>query len=104
MQFEYSYEMPDEEVRPRLEALGEYLQNRHGIQVTWSSDGKANFSGRYMVVKIDGTLTYGNGRIMFRGQDPGLLWRKKAIQYMQGKLTTYLDPRTPVDKLPRDKK
>ena len=104
MQFDYSYDLPDEEVRPRLEALGEYLHNRHGIRITWQGENKASFSGRYLVVKIDGTLTYGDKTINFNGQDPGVLWRKKAIKYMQGKLADYLDPATPVDQLPRASK
>ena len=101
MQFDYSYDMPDEEVRPRLEALGEYLRDRHGINIAWNEEKTASFTGRYLVVKIDGTLSYGDGNIVFRGQDPGVLWRKKAVKYLQGKLATFLDPSTPLERLPR---
>ncbi|MCG8424687.1 MAG: polyhydroxyalkanoic acid system family protein [Proteobacteria bacterium] len=101
MQFDYPYEILDSEARTRLEALGDYLQNRHGIGVVWNDEHKASFSGRYLVVKIEGTLTFGDGTLQFRGRDPGLLWRKKAIAYLQGKLAKYLDPSTPSETLPR---
>lgn len=104
MQFDYPYDMPDEEVRVRLGALGEYLQNRHGIKGVWHDDRRASFSGKYLVVKIDGSLSFGDGTIHFTGQDPGVLWRKRAVKYLQGKLATYLDPSTPPEDLPRSKR
>lgn len=103
MQFEYRYEVPRSDARVRLEVLGEYLNNRHGIKVSWVEDTKARFTGKYLVVSIDGELTLGDGIINFNGKDPGLLWRKRAITYLKEKLTTYLDPNTPVERLPRDK-
>lgn len=100
MEFEYKYDLPQEEAKSRLEVLGEYLTNRHGIRVTWVGN-KANFSGKYMIVTIDGELTVDDGRVHFRGKDPGRLWRKKAIEYMQGKLAAYLAPGTPMEQLSR---
>ncbi|MEM9489702.1 MAG: polyhydroxyalkanoic acid system family protein [Myxococcota bacterium] len=103
MQFDYPYSMPDDQVRVRLGALGEYLQNRHGIKVTWTDDHAATFGGKYLVVKIDGTLSFGDGMIRFKGEDPGMLWRKKAVKYMRGKLEQYLDPSKRPEDLPRNK-
>jgi hypothetical protein len=102
MQFDYKYDLPKEEAKSRLEILGEYLSNRHGILVTWNGD-KAHFSGKYLVVKVDGELTLNEGMVHFNGKDPGMLWRKKAIEYLQGKLAAYLHPGTPIEQLPRDK-
>ena len=104
MQFDFPYTNSPEDARARLEVLGEYLNNRHGILVTWIQPTKATFAGRYMVVKIQGELTVDPGVVRFRGEDPGMLWRKKATQYMQSKLAAYLDPGTPIEALPRDKK
>lgn len=101
MKFEYQYDVSRDEAKDRLNALGEYLTNRHGITIAWLEDDKARFTGKYMVVKIDGELTLGEDIIHFTGKDPGMLLRKKAIKYMKGKLETYLDPNTPIDKLPR---
>ena len=53
---------------------------------------RAKFSGKYLVVKIDGELSIGNGRAQFKGEDPGFLWRNRAKDYIQGKLAKYLDP------------
>jgi hypothetical protein len=100
MEIDYKYELSDQDARSRLDILGKYLANKHGIQVTWNEPSKARFSGKYLVVKIEGELSLGNGLAKFRGEDPGFLWRGKAKSYIQEKLATYLDPRTPADQLP----
>jgi len=76
MEIDFPYALSDEDARSRLEILGQYLVNRHGIRVTWVDQKTARFSGKYLVVKIDGELTLGNGQAQFRGEDPGFLWRK----------------------------
>lgn len=103
MEFDFPHELPPDDARARLEVLGEYLFNRHGIRVTWSEDGKAQFHGKYMVVKIDGEMRLEPKVVKFRGEDPGFLWRKKATEYIKGKLKTYLDPKTTLADLPRGK-
>lgn len=105
MVIDYKHSFTPEEVKERLKALSDYLDNRHGIKVTWTEDmEKATFNGKYMVVKIIGDMWLEDGEIHFRGQDPGFMWRKRALKYLNGKLDMYLDPKTPVDELPRDKK
>jgi hypothetical protein len=103
MEIDYPHDLPDDDARTRLEALGEYLHNRHGILVQWLDPARATFQGRYMVVKIDGELSLTPGVVRFRGKDPGFLWRKRAVDYIQGKLRNYLDPGNPVGELPRGK-
>lgn len=100
MEIDYPYALSDDDARSRLDLLGKYLANRHGIRVTWLDPMRAQFSGKYLVVKIDGQLTLGNGHAQFRGEDPGFLWRNKAKDYIKGKLETYLDPRTQASALP----
>jgi hypothetical protein len=92
MEIDFQYFLPDTDAKSRLELLGEYLANKHGIKVTWVDDQRAKFSGKYLVVKIDGELTLKNGRAQFKGEDPGFLWRSRAKDYIQGKLAKYLDP------------
>ena len=101
MEIEYKHTLPDPEALARLRALGEYLGNKHGIKVTWNGDQKASFNGKYLVVKIEGDLTLEAGVARFKGKDPGFLWRKKASDYIHDKLAAYLDPKTPLDQLPR---
>ncbi len=103
MEIDYKHELPPTEARARLEVLGEYLHNRHGIRVTWSDDDRARFHGKYMVVKIDGEMRLEPGVVRFRGEDPGFLWRKKATEYIKGKLQSYLDPKHTLADLPRGK-
>lgn len=92
--------MSQEEAKARLAALGEYLGNKHGIQVVWNGD-RATVKGKYLVVTIDGSLSFQGGKAVFEGKDPGFLWRSKAKDYLQNKLTTYLDPKTKLEDLPR---
>ena len=100
MEIDFPYELSDQDARSRLELLCQYLTNKHGIQVTWLETARARFTGKYLVVRIDGELTLGGGRAKFRGEDPGFLWRGRAKDYIQGKLATYLDPKNTPDKLP----
>ena len=101
MEIEKKFTFDEAEALARLKALGEYLDNKHGIKVTWENDRRAVFSGKYMVVKIEGELALAPGVARFKGKDPGFLWRKRATEYIEEKLATYLDPKNPIDKLPR---
>ena len=40
MEIDFSYSVSDEEAKVRLEILGQYLVNRHGIKVTWLDAAK----------------------------------------------------------------
>jgi hypothetical protein len=101
MESTYRHQLGEDEARQRLRILGEYLDKRHGIKVTWTDDSHATFNGKYMVVKIEGQLSMEPGVCHFKGKDPGFLWRKKATEYIEGKLKAYLDPKTPIESLPR---
>lgn len=104
MEIEYPYvPLSEDEARVRLETLGKYLTNRHGIAVTWLDPSRAKFNGKYLVVKIEGELSMGNGKATFKGHDPGWPWRKKAEDYIRGKLAHYLDPKVPAASLPTEK-
>jgi len=81
MEIDFPYALSDQDARSRLELLGAYL-------------------AKYLVVKIDGELTLGNGHAQFKGEDPGFLWRNKAKDYIKGKLATYLDPAKTMAMLP----
>ena len=100
MDFDFDHTFSDEEARERLAALGDYLRNRHGIAVAWEGD-RATFDGKYLVINIQGSMTLSRQHLRFSGKDPGLLWRKKATNYLRGKLEKYFDPGTPLDELPR---
>ena len=103
MEIDYRHGFSDEDAKARLDALGEYLGNKHGIKVAWVNPTTAKFTGKYMVVKIDGQLTMAPGVVKFRGEDPGFLWRKRAVEYIEGKISKYLDPKVALADLPRGK-
>jgi len=100
MEIDFPYSLSDQDARSRLDILGQYLKNRHGIAVTWLDESRARFSGKYLVVRIDGELTMGGGHARFKGEDPGFLWRNRAKDYIQGKLAKYLDPANSPESLP----
>ncbi|MDB4952875.1 MAG: hypothetical protein JWO36_444 [Myxococcales bacterium] len=100
MEIDFPYSLADEDARTRLKLLGEYLSNRHGIKATWLDDSRARFSGKYLVVKIEGELSLGDGHARFKGEDPGFLWRNRAKDYIHGKLAKYLDPANETSQLP----
>ncbi len=100
MEIDFPYVLSDTDARARLELLGQYLGNKHGIKVTWTNETRAKFSGKYLMVKIEGELSLGNGRAQFKGEDPGFLLRARAKDYIQGKLAKYLDPKVPAAELP----
>ena len=102
MEIDFPYTLSDDDARARLDILGKYLTSRHGISVTWNEPSKARFSGKYLIVRIEGDLTLGSGHARFRGDDPGFLWRKKATEYIKNKLETYLDPTTAAADLPTE--
>ena len=102
MEIDFPYALSEDDARARLDILGKYLANRHGIKVTWSEPTKARFSGKYLIVRIEGDLTMGGGHARFRGEDPGFLWRKKATDYIKNKLEMYLDPTAVPSELPTE--
>ncbi|HEU4406027.1 MAG TPA: polyhydroxyalkanoic acid system family protein [Polyangiaceae bacterium] len=89
-----------DDAKARLEALGEYFQNKHGLSVAWQGDA-ASVRGKYLVVTIDGTMRFEGDKVVFEGQDPGMLWRGKAKDYLSDKLAKYLDPSRALADLPR---
>jgi hypothetical protein len=102
MKIEHKHGLPLAAAQARVHALSEYLQNRHGIGSTWAADGQtAEVRGKYLVVDIEGHVSFAEGVVYFEGKDPGFLWRGKATKYLSEKLAKYLDPATPLDALPR---
>jgi Putative polyhydroxyalkanoic acid system protein (PHA_gran_rgn) len=101
MEIEYKHRLDEAEAQSRLKVLGEYLEKRHGITLSWTTPDRAKFNGKYLVVKITGELILEPGVVRFRGEDPGLLWRRKATEYIHGKLVKYLDPSVALADLPR---
>lgn len=103
MAFELSspHRLDMSDARARLRALGDYLGNKYGLAITWTSEDEASISGSYLVVTISGNLRLTPNAVTFSGKDPGMLWRGKAKEYLLRKLEKYLNPTTAVDALPR---
>ena len=89
------------DARERLKALGEYLGNKYGLTIRWTSENEASVSGSYLVVTVSGKLELAPTSVRFTGKDPGMLWRGKAREYLLRKLEKYLDPKVALKDLPR---
>ncbi len=100
-EIEHKHSFSVEEARARIGALGEYLQNKHGLSVSWTGDDTAKINGKYLVVTIEGSVEVKADKVSFSGKDPGMLWRGKAKDYLNNKLSKYLDAATDVEALPR---
>lgn len=101
MRIEYPHKLARDEARERLQALGEYLKERHGIEIAWPEPNRARVSGKYLLVTIEGEMRLEDTMVLFEGKDPGMLLRKKARDYLVGKLDIYLNAATPLSQLPR---
>jgi hypothetical protein len=95
----HKLDLPD--ARARLRAMGEYLGNKYGLSITWTSEDEASVTGSYLVVTVSGGLRLTPSSVTFSGKDPGMLWRGKAKDYLSRKIEKYMNPSTPVDSLPR---
>ena len=100
MEIDYRHGLSPADARARLDVLSSYLTNKWGIKVNWADPQRATFSGKYLVVKIEGEITLRDQLVQFRGDDPGFLWRKRAAEYIKGKLSRYLDPSVQLADLP----
>ena len=101
MELSQSHRFQREEARERVRALGDYLSNRHGMQVTWTGDDHVAVRGKYKVVKIEAEVHIDSDAVRVTGKDPGMLFRLPAKTYIGGKLAKYLDAGENPDALPR---
>ena len=101
MELSHQHGFDQAEARERVHALSDYMQNRHGMEVTWTSEDTMQLRGKYMVVSIDAQVTLKPGMVYVQGKDPGMMLRATAKKYVGGKLEEYLDPKVPLDQLPR---
>lgn len=98
---EHNHQFAQDEAKARVKALAEYMSNKHGMQVQWTSDDTFRMQGKYKIVNIDATIALSAGKVHVTGKDPGMLWRGPAKAYITKKLEQYLDPGAPVDSLYR---
>jgi hypothetical protein len=101
MELSHNHTFDENEARERIRALADYMQNKHGMQVTWNGADSMHLRGKYTVVNIDAQVTLKPGVVQVQGKDPGMMLRATAKRYVGGKLEAYLDPRVPLDQLPR---
>lgn len=101
LQLQVSHTVGRAEAIARAHALGEYFQNRHGMTMTWRSANVGHLEGTFLLIHIDSLFEVDEHEVRLDGKDPGFLLRGKALEYLERKIRTYLDPATPLAELPR---
>lgn len=91
MKFEVSHNLPRAEARKRVEQLVDHWAKKYGVATTWTGDS-AKLKGKVMGITIDADLAVTENTVGGEGTDPGFLFRAKAKDYLQTKLSAALDP------------
>ncbi len=94
LKFEVPHSLPKDEAKKRIELLTTYWK-KHGITATWAGDA-ATLVGKVMGVQFDAKLAVTDKTVGGEGTDPGMLLRGTAKKYLEGKFSTYLDPKKSV--------
>jgi hypothetical protein len=94
------HSLSSDEALARMQALGDYYKNAHHAQVGWDGH-QGSVNARYLGMHLDVAFAVGDREVRLDGKDPGLLLRGKVTSYLKKKLEAYLDPRTPLEDLPR---
>ena len=100
LRFELPHTFSSDDALARMQALGSYYANKYDAQVSWQGSS-GRIKAKYMLFEIDCELEVTTDKIRAVGKDPGALLRKKALRYLTGKVTAYLDPSVTVEQLPR---
>ncbi len=98
MSFEKPFDFPQAEALERLQALTDHWSAKHGLQVEWNgSEGRV--SGKVRGVKFSGVMKVGDHRVTVEVKAGFLAEKLGGRQYVEGKLTEYLDPKQQVAEL-----
>jgi hypothetical protein len=92
--------LSSDEALARMQALGEYYKNAHRAKVSWEGS-RGRVSTKYLTMQADIDFTVGERDVKLDGPDPGMLLRGRITSYLKKKLEAYLDPKTPLEQLPR---
>ena len=99
LRIEYPSRLPPQQLFACVQRLATYLHRVAGLQPTWAGD-TLYVQGTFKVVKINAAMKIVQGGVIVEAEDPGFLWRGKAKAYLQEQLDIYLNPQTPVERLP----
>lgn len=99
IKFDVPHKLPKDEVKRRLEMLGEHWGSKYGVKTDWSSDHEARIQGKAMGLTINATLNIADTSVNGEATDPGFLFREKAKKYLTEKFNFYLDPNKSMEEL-----
>lgn len=100
IQLEVPHTLTLDEARSRIEALGEFYQNKYRAEVSWRGSD-AEIAVRYLGIRIDVHVRVEGARVTCDATDPGFLLRARGIKYLRAKLERFLDPKNALGDLPR---
>lgn len=99
LKFDVPHGLGKEEARMRVNRLLDYWARKYGLRAEWQGDS-AKLNGKAMGITINAQLQIDDQKVGGEATDPGFLFREKARKYLTEKFESYLDPKTPRDKLP----
>ena len=99
IKFEVPHKLPKDEVKRRLEMLGEHWGTKYGVKTEWTGENQAKIQGKAMGLTINANLNIAEASVHGEATDPGFLFRDKAKKYLTEKFNFYLDPSKTLEEL-----
>lgn len=96
MDFVKPHAFSKDEALARMRALTDYWQ-KHGVASSWNGD-RGSISGKFKGFSFSGEIVVEERRICAK-VEANLIARKVGGAYVQGKISDYLDPKTPLEAL-----
>ncbi|MCI0570532.1 MAG: polyhydroxyalkanoic acid system family protein [Myxococcaceae bacterium] len=97
MKLDVPHSLPKDEAKKRLAQLVDYWSSKYGVKSQWTGDS-ATVTGKVMGIALEASFEVRDGIVAGEGTDPGMLLRSKAKQYIQSKMSAFLDPsKNPAD-------
>ena len=97
MKLDRTHQFSKDEALARLQALTDYW-GKYGVKSTWRGD-RAQVAGKIKGVKFEGDFSVQDGRIVGNVKAGFLAEKLGGQQYVDRKLTEYLDPSASLDDL-----
>ena len=98
MTLEHRHSFSADDAAARLRALSAYWGRKYGLRFDFT-ENRATAVGEVKGVKIHAEVRLEAGVVRVTADDPPLLMRALAKAYVAGKLSHFLDPKIPIEKL-----
>jgi Putative polyhydroxyalkanoic acid system protein (PHA_gran_rgn) len=98
VRIEVSHALQTAAAKARMQELGDYWQSKYGVRTTWTRDN-ASLAGTVMGVSFYATIEVGRDVVALEAPEPNFLIRKGVVEYLEHKMTDYLDQKNSLSHL-----